>query len=92
MYCCFKGTILEFLGLSKDEWLEQMKKNYSTLTNEAQSKEQIAAWNDCYEKSLPFFKACIKYDCYIIFEYLLPREGGRDVYKRQGYLFSDVVY
>jgi len=77
MYCCFKGTILEFLGLSKDEWLEQMKKNYSTLTNEAQSKEQIAAWNDCYEKSLPFFKACIKYDCYIIFEYLLPREGGR---------------
>ncbi len=77
MHCCFKGTIAEFLDISKEDWFKQMKDNYLALTNEAPSKEQAAAWNDCYEKSLSFFKACAKYDCNIIFEYLLPREGGR---------------
>lgn len=50
MYCCFRGTILDLLDTSKGNWLRQMKDNYLSLTNEAPSKEQVAAWNDCYEK------------------------------------------
>ncbi|MEW4371749.1 DNA/RNA helicase domain-containing protein [Paenibacillus kandeliae] len=54
-----------------------MQDNYTSMMGEVPSKEQVDAWDDCYIKSLPFFQLCLKYDCIIIFEYQLPREGGR---------------
>ncbi|CAH8248197.1 hypothetical protein WJ0W_005455 [Paenibacillus melissococcoides] len=54
-----------------------MQDNYIVMVGDAPSKEQMDAWDDCYIKSLPFFNVCSKYDCNIIFEYQLPREGGR---------------
>lgn len=73
----YAGHICDFLNVEKKHWHEIMKGNYIAMVGEAPSKEQLEAWDDCYDKSAPFFKACSKYDCDVIFEYLMPREGGR---------------
>lgn len=77
MKYCYAGHISDFINITKNQWHKTMKDNYIVLVGEAPSKEQVEAWNDCYDKSMPFFTACSKYDCDIIFEYLMPREGGR---------------
>ena len=77
MKYCYAGHISDFINITKNQWHKTMKDNYIVLVGEAPSKEQVEAWDDCYDKSMPFFTACSKYDCDIIFEYLMPREGGR---------------
>ena len=37
-----------------------MNENYIAMVGEAPSKEQIYAWDDCYDKSMPFFKVMLK--------------------------------
>jgi len=74
---CYAGHISDFIKMTKEEWHKTMWDTYIVMVGEAPSKEQVEAWDDCYEKSISFFKACSKYDCDIIFEYLMPREGGR---------------
>lgn len=73
----YAGHITDFLNLTKKEWYKIMMDNYIDMVGEFPSKVQKKAWDDCYDKSIPFFKACSKFDCDIIFEYLMPREGGR---------------
>lgn len=77
MNCCFAGSVSELLSMTKNKWLQKMQENYIAMLGEAPSKEQVAAWDDCYMKSTPFFEACTRFNCNIIFEYLMPREGGR---------------
>lgn len=77
MKYCYASSLKTFLKLRKDEWLRTMRKNYKIMLNEYPSQEQNMAWDDCYEKTIPFFKLCINFDFSIIFEYYLPREGGR---------------
>ncbi len=73
----YAGHITDFLNIPKNHWHKIMKENYIAIIGEAPSMEQVGAWEDCYDKSMTFLKACSKYDCDIIFEYLMPREGGR---------------
>lgn len=77
MNCCYASNIQDFLLLSKEQWMQTMQSNYLLLVGEPASAEQIDAWDDCYVKSSSFFDACADFSCEIIFEYLLPREGGR---------------
>lgn len=77
MNCGYADSISRLLSITKKQWFTMMQDNYFVMVGEAPSKEQVSAWLDCYDKSLPFFKACSKYNCNIIFEYQLPREGGR---------------
>ena len=77
MKYCYAGHISDFINITKNQWHKTMKDNYIVVVGEAPSKEQVEAWDDCYDKSMPFFNACLKYDCDVIFEYLMPREGGR---------------
>lgn len=79
MYCCWEGTIQEFLLLSKEDWLISMQSNHKTLLNEGASKAQLGAWSDCFDvlnKQLQYIEPQYRSE-HLIFEYLLPREGGR---------------
>lgn len=73
----YAGHISNFFNITKNQWHKAMWDNYKVMVGEAPSKEQVEAWDDCYDKSMPFFRACTKFNCSIIFEYLMPREGGR---------------
>ena len=46
---CFCSTIDEFLTVSKIEWLEVMKENYSCVTPYSLSEAQMNAWEDEYD-------------------------------------------
>ena len=46
---CFCSTIDEFLAVSKKEWLEAMKENYSCVTPYPLSDAQVRAWEDEYD-------------------------------------------
>ena len=75
--CCYSKSISQFLNITQKDWLQEMQNNYVVMVGEAPSKEQVEAWDDCYIKSRSFFEACTIFSCNIIFEYLMPREGGR---------------
>lgn len=79
MDCCWYGTISTFLKTDKASWLYQMKAAHLEMLMEKPSDLQVDAWLDCFDvlqcqlsKINPQYK-----DYHIIFEYLLPREGGR---------------
>lgn len=73
----YAGQISQLFKITKNEWHKTMRDNYIVMVGEEPIKEQVEAWDDCYNKSMPFFKACTNFNCDIIFEYLMPREGGR---------------
>lgn len=77
MNCCYASSIQTFLSYDKEQWIQLMQSNYLLMNGEDASCEQVDAWKDCYDKSLLFFQSCAPFACDIIFEYLLPREGGR---------------
>jgi hypothetical protein len=77
MNCCFSASAAEFLTTASSKWLEDMIKQYIILCGESPSTEQIAAWTDCRAKIEPFLTQCAGFDCELVFEYELPREGGR---------------
>lgn len=77
MECCYKGYIHEFLSLSKEEWLNEMKENCLIICNEKPSDLQVIAWEDCYEKLVSNMSKYRDKNYYLIFEYVLPHEGGR---------------
>ncbi|WP_422485419.1 DNA/RNA helicase domain-containing protein [Gudongella sp. DL1XJH-153] len=74
---CYANNLDEFLKLSYDDWIKTMIKNYIEIVDEMPSQQQTLAWKDCYYKTIPFLKSCEAFDCNLIFEYVLPREGGR---------------
>lgn len=77
MNCYYFASADEFLSIGNDQWLAKMLRGYHSLCEEAPSPEQIGAWKDCRLKLIPLLEQCNGFDCSLIFEYELPREGGR---------------
>lgn len=74
---CFASKASDLIDLTQKQWLTEMKRNYFYMTGKQASELQVKAWTDCFEKSQSLFKQCAFYPCYIIFEYQMPRQGGR---------------
>ncbi len=75
--CCYANSISEFLSIGYKTWAAQMLGNYCIIHGEKPSEQQLLAWKDCYDCTRDFFEACSKYQCNLVFEYILPYEGGR---------------
>jgi Uncharacterized conserved protein (DUF2075) len=76
------GTVAEFLALPLASWLETLSANYRTLYQQQAAATQQQAWQDCGEilQSQLGQLEQTRADCQswtLIFEYELPREGGR---------------
>lgn len=79
--CCYHSKIDVFLKVSLKQWLKTMIDNFKLIFEDENPKqEQINAWEDCFEQLQRELKKLdpinIK-DYEIIFEYILPMEGGR---------------
>ena len=76
------GTIAQFLEILPDDWLEAIAQNYQQLYQQRSAATQQQAWLECCEilqaqlGQLVCDRANSR-DWTLIFEYELPREGGR---------------
>jgi hypothetical protein len=78
MRACFNSSITRFIDITEDAWLKDMLNNFRLIFNgEVPSGEQILAWKDCFFKLQRELKKASNINGQIIFEYLLPMEGGR---------------
>lgn len=76
------GTIAQFLEASRSDWLEALNRNYQQLYRQRSSPTQRQAWADCGEILRSQFSRLLQRrpetgEWSLIFEYELPREGGR---------------
>ncbi|HEY9643476.1 MAG TPA: DNA/RNA helicase domain-containing protein [Coleofasciculaceae cyanobacterium] len=76
------GTLAQFLDLSKSAWMEVLCHSYQQLYRQRSTATQQQAWSDCFEiltaqlAQLAEIRSGSR-DWTLIFEYELPREGGR---------------
>ncbi|MEM6838382.1 MAG: DNA/RNA helicase domain-containing protein [Cyanobacteria bacterium P01_C01_bin.120] len=75
--CGWLGTVADFLLLSTETWLAQMISQHQRLYQQQPAKTQVQAWQDTAavlsrSLQLPHQQAWM-----LVFEYELPREGGR---------------
>ncbi|MFK4392269.1 hypothetical protein CN563_24755 [Bacillus sp. AFS026049] len=70
--CGWGGTLQQFLQLNQNEFNQALQ---GFITDA--SPEQLDAWLDSYEVLQNSLKPFVHKDWHIIFEYILPREGGR---------------
>ncbi|MGG2093486.1 DNA/RNA helicase domain-containing protein [Bacillus sp. S13(2024)] len=76
MYNSWKGTVENFINISLEDWLNSLIKNSSYSISE----EQKVSWIDCFKVLQDQFSFLTNKDilkCGLIFEYELPREGGK---------------
>lgn len=74
---CFDSNIKKFIEIEQDQWLGEMINNFKLIfTGEFPSDEQVLAWKDCFVKLQKELKKLSSLEGHIIFEYLLPMEGG----------------
>ncbi len=74
------GSVQQFLVLSSDEWLNQLGANYQQLYQQQATATQKQAWQDSGDilrSQLSHLKQPQSQNWTLIFEYELPREGGR---------------
>lgn len=76
------GSIGDFLDRSPDQWLEQLSTHYQQLYQQRPAPTQMQAWQDCGEISRGQLTILVQHrsesrDWTLIFEYELPRQGGR---------------
>lgn len=76
------GSIADFLDRSPDQWLEQLSTHYQQLYQQRPAPTQMQAWQDCGEISSEQLAILVQHrsesqDWTLIFEYELPRQGGR---------------
>ncbi len=76
------GSVATFLGTPPDAWLRTLTQNYATLYAQQATQTQRDAWLDSYAVMQSPLKALTQTrpasaDWTLIFEYELPREGGR---------------
>ena len=80
------GSVGEFLKISETDWLEQMGRNYKRLYQQQATQTQRQAWLDSYAVMRSQLAQLVKSRSQstnqstgwtLIFEYELPREGGR---------------
>lgn len=70
--CGWAGSIAQFLYVEESEFIVQL----TDFVGEAKD-EQVEAWRDCYHVLHKVFQSFENEDWQLIFEYELPREGGR---------------
>jgi hypothetical protein len=76
------GAIAEFLNISLNDWLESLGHAYQTLYQHRPTTTQKQAWTDCAEVLRSQLSLLIQSrpdsaKWTLIFEYELPRDGGR---------------
>lgn len=76
------GSIAQFLEASISDWLKLLSINYQTLYQQRPTATQKQAWQDCGEILQQQLRQLVqgRAQCQtwtLIFEYELPREGGR---------------
>ena len=71
------GTVVDFLHLQPNAWLVQMASQYQCLYRQQATQTQIQAWQDTFDVLSQVLVEPQQQDWGLIFEYELPREGGR---------------
>lgn len=66
-----------FFDLSLEDFMNQMETKYIKICGEKANDLQIMAWKDCYETLHRHLSDLKNQYVYLVFEYVLPREGGR---------------
>lgn len=76
---CYQASVAVFLTATEDTWLEEMKQSFQEIyVGYPLSEEQIAAWRDCFRVMQRALAGAEQPETnYIVFEYMLPYEGGR---------------
>ena len=80
--CGYCSEISEFLDVSYSDWLGQLQNHHSQCMNEPANQSQIKAWKNSFKVLQRELPKLIEYhpdsdQWSILFEYELPREGGR---------------
>lgn len=76
---CYADTVDNFLKISENDWISEMKSGFSEAYMLALGNVQVGVWKDCYrvlQEQLPKFNA-ENPNFSIVFEYSLPYESGR---------------
>lgn len=71
------GTVAEFLQFSTETWLAQIASQYQRLYHRQPTQSQIQAWQDTAVVLSKALRKPHQQNWVLIFEYELPREGGR---------------
>ncbi|WP_298830102.1 DNA/RNA helicase domain-containing protein [uncultured Planococcus sp.] len=74
---CLTVSAKKFFQMSLEEFMNQMKLNYIDICGEAAHILQENAWKDSFIMLNTHLSELKKFQVYMIFEYVLPREGGR---------------
>ncbi|WP_045499530.1 DNA/RNA helicase domain-containing protein [Vibrio hyugaensis] len=75
---CYADKIGAFLQVQEEQWLTQMSSEFeSNFPGLELGDLQKRAWADCFKHLQVELSKCTLSDGYIIFEYVLPMEGGR---------------
>ncbi|WFN33462.1 DUF2075 domain-containing protein [Methanogenium sp. S4BF] len=80
--CGYRSELSEFLEVSYSDWLGQLQNHHIQCMHEPASRSQITAWKNSFkvlQRELPKLIEAHPDACQwsILFEYELPREGGR---------------
>lgn len=73
----WSGTVADFLKLPAETWLEHMVSQHQRLYQQQSARTQIHAWQDTAAVLSPALVQPYQQEWGLIFEYELPREGGR---------------
>lgn len=71
------GTVADFLKLPVETWLERMVSQYQQLYRQQPAQTQVQAWQDTAAVLSQALVQPYQQEWVLIFEYELPREGGR---------------
>ena len=79
---CWAGDVTDFLNTPYEFWLQTMSQNFDAMTRQRPSQQQVAAWRGSFEVLQSALKEVTEAldnarGWALVFEYELPREGGR---------------
>ncbi|MCM3745101.1 DUF2075 domain-containing protein [Sporosarcina luteola] len=74
---CLHCSAEAFFRLSIQEFMEEMNTNYLEICREEPSDLQQQAWIDSFHILQEYLSPLQEYPIHMIFEYVLPHEGGR---------------
>ncbi|EAS42984.1 DUF2075 domain-containing protein [Photobacterium profundum] len=78
MASCYASKICNFIKVNEADWLHTMTSNFHHhLPGLEIGDLQKSAWQDCFKHLQSELATLADTDGYIIFEYILPMEGGR---------------
>lgn len=74
---CLTIGAKSFFQLSLQEFMNHMKLNYIDICGEEAHPLQLRAWEDSFDVLHTHLSELKHFHVYMVFEYVLPREGGR---------------